>query len=332
MEEINKNSIDDLLIRYLAGSASQKELDEVKSWLDEDTENQAYFDKFKLIWQMSSEYQEYQDIDTESSLKNIKNRIDFNQKDTTKVRSLWLAVKIAAVMVIFIGFYFVFKSYESTETIPQFAKVESGLQKKMVNLPDGTIVTLNVNSTIEYPTEFTGKERKVKFTGEAYFEVEANKENPFIIETGKSKTKVVGTAFNLKAKSGELTHSVVVTEGVVEFSGLTKATKKPVRLVKGDKAVLNEELNKSKNADLNFMSWKTGVFFFENNNISEAFKSFSEYYQVKFQVEDVLVNKLTISGEYQNLSLSDLLDVLELSLEIEFEKVENTYLVKKKTN
>src|SRR6185312_16169720 len=46
-------------------------------------------------------------------------------------------------------------------------------------LPDGSQVWLNAASSISYPTAFTGSERSVTITGEAYFEIAANASMPF---------------------------------------------------------------------------------------------------------------------------------------------------------
>src|SRR3546814_10931585 len=51
-------------------------------------------------------------------------------------------------------------------------------------LPDGSRVWLNAASSIRFPTVFTGKEREVEITGEAYFEIEKNTNMPFVVKKG----------------------------------------------------------------------------------------------------------------------------------------------------
>lgn len=332
MEEINKNSIDELLIRYLTGFATEDKRIEAENWMNSNEENREYFEKFKSVYEMSSKMKEYQKIDTESSLKSVKQRIDFG-KQTAKVRPFYVAMRIAAVLIIALGLFFIFKDDGTNLTEETMVKLESFEGLKTVSLPDGTLVTMNAASMIEYPENFEGKERRIKFKGEAYFGVAPDKSKPFIIETNKSKTRVVGTAFNLKALSGSGTESIVVMEGIVEFSGKTKKTDEPVRLEKGDKGVLTSELKKEKNTDLNFMAWKTGILVFDNENLVSAIKVLSDFYKIDLKIKDSSLNEYTISGRYEKqLSVNELPDVLEMVLDIEIEKKGQTYWLIKKTN
>jgi transmembrane sensor len=330
VEEINKNSIDELLIRYLTGFATEDQRMEAETWMNSGEENRNYFEKFKSVYLASSKMKEYQKIDTESSLKNVKQRIDFGSHKTT-IRPLYAAIRIAAVLIIALGLFFIFKDNETNLPKETMVKIESFENLKTVTLPDGSVVTMNVASLIEYPENFEGSERRIKFEGEAYFEVAPDKSKPFIIETDKSETKVVGTAFNLKTVTDSEAESIVVTEGIVEFSGKTKKTNKPVRLVKGDKAVLTSELKKEKNSDLNFMAWKTGVLVFDNENLVSALKVLSDFYKVDLQINDSSLNDYTISGRYEkSLNTTELPEVLEMVLNIEIEKKGKTYWLKRK--
>jgi len=330
VKEIDKNSIDELLIRYLTGIAINEELVEAEKWLNSSEENRTYFDKFKSVWETSSNIKEYQEIDTESSLKNVKQRIDFKHKISAKVRALYVAMRVAAVLIIALGLFFIFKDNGESEMERKMVKIESLNELRTVSLPDGSMVTLNVASIIEYPENFVENERRVRFKGEAYFEVAPDKDKPFIIETEKSETRVVGTAFNLKALSETESESIVVTEGIVEFSGKTEKTKEPVRLVKGEIAVLTSELKKEKNTDLNFMVWKTGVLEFRDLPLKKALKEISSNYKVDIRTKDSVLGGYLLSVRLDNQKLSVVLELLEETLIAKFEKKGETYWLKKK--
>jgi len=330
MKENNKNSIDDLLIRYLTGLATENEILEFEQWLEIDESNRVYFQKFKSFWESTSNLKDYQEINVESSLKNVKKRIDFGQAGG-KIKPLWMFIRIAAVLVFFLGIYLVFKSKSGSVESIKMVKIEATNETKITILPDSTVVTLNVASSIEYPENFEDSERRVKFEGEAYFEVTPNKAKPFIIETSKSEVKVVGTAFNLKAFSKAAIESIIVTEGEVLFSGKTNETKNPVSLKKGEKGILNIDkqlLKKEANLDLNFISWKTGIFVFNNALLSEALNLFSGFYNCNFEIATSELKSYRINGKYQNLKIEELIEVLEMTINIEIEKSNNTYLIK----
>jgi len=330
MKENNKNSIDDLLVKYLTGFASKDENLEMEAWLALDQNNRDYFQKFKNVWESSANLKEYEDIDVESSLKNVKKRINFG-KSSQKTEVLWMFARIAAVLVFFLGIYLVFKSKNGSDEGLKMVKIEALNEQKTVILPDKTVVTLNLSSSIEYPSKFDGNERRVKFEGEAYFEVSPNKTKPFIIETKQSEVKVVGTAFNLKAFANATMESIVVSEGVVLFSGKASETNNPIKLEKGEKGILDLDqklLKKEENRDLNFMSWKTGVFEFNNSPLSDALLVFSGFYKCDFEIADSHLKSLQISGKYEKLKLNELIEVLELTMDVKFEKSGKNYLIK----
>jgi len=89
-----------------------------------------------------------------------------------------------------------------------------------VTLPDGTVVWLNAASSVRYPTTFNGKERKVSVTGEVYFEVAKNPNQPFTVEVdGRMDVQVLGTSFNVNAYSDEPFISTTLLEGSIRLVG-----------------------------------------------------------------------------------------------------------------
>jgi ferric-dicitrate binding protein FerR (iron transport regulator) len=320
MKDNKNNMIDELLIRYLEGIASENERIELDKWVKQQDENAQYFNKIKSVWEKSAGLKSFQQIDTESSLKNVKKRIGFKEANKRKIQPLWIAVRIAAIVILFFGIYSIFRQKDEAKSDTEFTRIESGNELKTFTLPDSTIVSLNKESQLAYFEDFNKKERRIKFEGEAYFEVKPDKQKPFIIETNRSETKVLGTAFNLKAYSGSGFESIVVTHGLVEFSEKTGNSKQKVLLEKGEKATLANELTKEMNYDLNFMSWKTGILIFNNEALPSAFKVLSEYYKTEFVIGDSRLNAYRISGKYEKLELDAMLEVLEMTLGVKSEK------------
>jgi ferric-dicitrate binding protein FerR (iron transport regulator) len=86
-----------------------------------------------------------------------------------------------------------------------------------VTLPDGTKVWLNAASSLRYPTVFTGAERKVTVTGEAYFEVAHNERMPFVVNVNdKEEVTVLGTHFNVNAYDNEKAIHTTLLQGSVK--------------------------------------------------------------------------------------------------------------------
>src|SRR5690606_32807601 len=86
-----------------------------------------------------------------------------------------------------------------------------------VRLSDGTRAWLNAEASIRIPLSFSGKERAVSITGEAYFEVSENRNHPFIVDASGVKVKVLGTHFNIKAYPDEREIKTTLTEGSVKL-------------------------------------------------------------------------------------------------------------------
>ncbi len=86
---------------------------------------------------------------------------------------------------------------------------------KYVQLPDGSSVVLHRNSTLKYPKAFNGDKREVYLTGEAFFEVTKNPEQPFFVYAGELVAKVHGTSFGIKAVADEAKITVAVKTGKV---------------------------------------------------------------------------------------------------------------------
>ena len=87
-----------------------------------------------------------------------------------------------------------------------------------MTLQDGTVVNLNSASELRYPVRFTGTERKVFLTGEAYFQVAKDKEHPFVVVTGEAEIEALGTSFNIYSYEEENRIETTLVEGAVRFA------------------------------------------------------------------------------------------------------------------
>lgn len=125
-------------------------------------------------------------------------------------------------------------SMKTSEARYSEIRIPRGGEYKVV-LPDGTIVWLNAESSLRFPTVFTGKERKVYAKGELYFDVNHDEVKPFVVEVEKDySVRVLGTEFNLRAY-GEYSRATTLVKGSVQVKGagntvLLKPANKPLKL------------------------------------------------------------------------------------------------------
>jgi ferric-dicitrate binding protein FerR (iron transport regulator) len=194
----------------------------------------------------------------------------------------------------------------NTMTTPRGGKYD-------LQLSDGTRVWLNASSSITYPIVFSGTERRVTITGEAYFEVAKNKDMPFKINVnGQEEVQVLGTHFNIMAYNDEPMIKTTLLEGSVKIvRNKTTGMLKP-----GQQAQLTTDgkLSVTDDADINaVMAWKNGQTLFVNEDIKTIMRRVSRWYDVDVDYQGDIPARLFTGGISRESNLSVLLKVLELN-------------------
>ena len=181
-----------------------------------------------------------------------------------------------------------------------------------VELPDGTQVWLNAETTLRYPVKFTGGERRVELIGEAYFEVAHNKALPFRVVTAEQTITVLGTHFNIKGYADERTIATTLLEGSVnvvdKISGKTKilVPGKQANIIKGDGTISIADASTDE-----VIAWKNGYFIFDNQDIKSIMKLISRWYDV--DIDYKLSKSVRFGGTFSRSSdLTKLLKNFEL--------------------
>lgn len=176
-----------------------------------------------------------------------------------------------------------------------------GGQYKLM-LPDGTKVWLNAASVITYPAEFTGRERRIKVSGEAYLEVAKNSAQPFIVDVdGGPTVQVLGTSFNINGYADEEEIRTTLIDGSIKV--LPKGSPDPhgVLLRPGQQAVAtiagSHSMKIMNNADITqVLAWKNGIFNFQHSDLRSAMRQLERWYDIDVRYEGQLP-KFSFSGE-----------------------------------
>ena len=225
----------------------------------------------------------------------------------------WL--KIAASVALLIGAVFFIWNLANT---PEQLTISSNNEKISVTFPDGSIGVLNRNSSFSFPEKF-GDIRLVSFEGEAYFDIRKSKK-PFIIKTGQVDVAVLGTAFNL-TNTGEFVE-LYVDRGLVAFVNEDKQT----QVKAGLKAVFDKTsgfVEITENPSPNIMSWRNGIFKFDDTPLKQALKELSDYYQFEFKFQNDQVGKCKITATFDQSSLSDVINTIESILDVKIMRKES---------
>lgn len=197
-----------------------------------------------------------------------------------------------------------------------------------LRLPDGTLVHLNANSSIRYPTAFTDKERRVEVTGETYFEVAHDAQHPFIVLANGIETEDLGTAFNINAYTNEPAVAITLVEGAV-------------RVQKGDKSkelVPRQQLLATA-ADWKVVTvdtdpitaWTRNEFQLKDTKIEEVMRMVSRWYGAEVIFEDKV--NFHFNGRIsRSVPLSELLQLLEATGHVRFSVDQHIITVKDQGN
>lgn len=186
-----------------------------------------------------------------------------------------------------------------------------------LTLPDGTKVWLNAASSITYPTSFTGKERRVAITGEAYFEVTKNQHKPFIVQQGDMSVEVLGTHFDVNGYGDEEALRTTLVEGKVKVQkGTTGSILEP-----GQQAVIPNGARRiyiDHNPDIDVvLAWKNGSFAFKKAGIEAIMQQVQRWYDVDV-VYQANIRTHFVADIPRNAPLSQLLQLLEATDQVHF--------------
>jgi len=211
-------------------------------------------------------------------------------------------------------------AYRGSTNEIQYNTLSNPRGSKVVNLvlSDGSRVWLNAASSLRYPTSFSGNERKVEITGEAYLEVAHNPTMPFIVSKGNTSIKVIGTHFNIKAYDDESSLNVTLLKGSVSVTA--KGSQQPKVIKPGEQAQVNKNgsIEVSNSVDLNeVMAWKNGVFSFKNADIGRIMREVSRWYDVDVVFEKPVEEKFYAEVS-RNIKVSTLLEMLEATKAVHF--------------
>lgn len=202
-----------------------------------------------------------------------------------------------------------------------------------VQLADGTKVWLNAQSELQFPVAFSGATRTVRLSGEAYFEVAKNAEQPFIVETHHQHIEVLGTAFNITAYPNKnQTITTLVTGAVEARSSINSPTLFAEKLKASQQLIIDHGNSGTvvvKTVDTYLYSaWKEGRLVYRNQSLSDILDDMKRWYNfdVKYSSEKTKNYRFSIDIPKYD-SFDEVVNILELTGLINLETEGNTLMV-----
>lgn len=186
-------------------------------------------------------------------------------------------------------------------------------------LVDGTKVWLNAASSITFPTQFNGAERKVEIIGEAYFEVAKNANKPFKVKSKNQVIEVLGTHFNVNTYDDEVADKTTLLEGSVRISKITNGAVQSTTskiLKPGQQASVSANQSQILLAiadEDEAVAWKNGYFKFNKADIQTIMRQVSRWYNVDVEYKGEMNEDLFVGKINRSEHVEEVLSILERS-------------------
>lgn len=338
---MNKDTIYD----YLRGTATEKQLKEIKSWINESEANRKYLAEQKAIWTLSSLPDEKAG---EKELKTIRQKLSLKEiKNSVYIRKshIWYA---AAAFIILIGLnvallgtssifdreddYLGLAAYDSDQISRIYT--EKGT-KASITLPDGSKVWMNSDSEIRYATNFTGKTRDVSLSGEAYFEVVTDSLRPMIVSTSKGfSIKVTGTKFHVRSYENDETSKTTLLSGKIRliYASDDDSEERELELNPNETVLIGEvsvpeKILQNEIKTNNELAWKDGELIFDRTPMTDVIKMLERWYGATFEVSDTSVLGHRLSASFKTESLVQIMEVISMLTGIDYSIKDNTVVL-----
>ena len=284
-----------------------------RRWLGACGENPGVTSILREYWDSTPLQNEEFDID--GGLKDLISRIDETdrcrkeaaRKEPHRRRFLRMAAGLAAAFVLFAGGWTLAGLTSSEKETVLLASDEAIAS---YSLSDGSRVYLNRGSSLSYSGNFgSGRERKVRLSGEGYFDVTKDPSRPFIVEMENSlQVRVLGTSFNAACYPGSNSAEVILRSGSVQFGDVLGSGKVILhpdqRLTWTDGTTVIDEVNAS-----GCCRWYEKRMAFDNASLADIVSNLSHKYQ-----KDIRLGAPGLESKRMSLTVGDepLEDVLDL--------------------
>ena len=337
MEEINQ--IESIILHYIQGNISEKEIRELYNWLDEKENNKHFFFKLKEIYDLRKGglYPEKEEI-TQSLLRlteKMKAGDLIKHKTPANIKNRLIGLyKYAATALIFIFLTLSIQMLFHKDKSVMYTElnVESGPRMSRLTLPDGTKVVLNASTKFKFPNSFNNELREVFLDGEAFFDVVHNEKTPFVVHTEKQKINVLGTEFNvMDYSSDDYTITTVIKGSVkVQYPSEKGDSENEYILKPNQQIFFNKATSEAimTNEKIDFTrSWVNKVYHFNNEPLLMIAQRLEKIYGIKICITTESLKDVRYTGTFlTNLGIADVLKIINFDKQFSY-KIEGETIV-----
>lgn len=334
MSALKEKQVSKLLDRFRNGGIKPEEFQDLKEYIGNIPDSE-----LKEI--LSSEWDGFKDNTSlsENKIDELYNRMGIKEEKIQKRFTLtnhWMQI-VASILLIIAGGLTVL-TYKQNKTINTMAEqnvvIRSGeYGKSLVTLPDGTTVHLNAKSSLTYSQDFGRKDRKVRLSGEGFFEVKKDSEKKFTVGTGYMNVTVLGTKFNVYAYEDKDIIEMSLLEGSVNIT-TERPPYKSINVKPNERVTYTKSTGELRHeATTNKMetAWLQKELVFRSEKLDNVFNILSRKFAVTFIVNDKSLLDDIYTGTFEDENIESIMRVLKIHYKFDY-KNENNLITIKSTN
>ena len=323
-----------LLKNYIKGECDAAEARKVKQWIDSDQFDQDLLNSIEKDLQ-----QELNSHNTIIPKENLQQKIKavyqkagqerkFNDSAKSFYGNTFLKIAASVVLLLTISLLIFEKSQSPPSSSESIAKIiikanDQG-RKSTIFLPDGSVVNLNSESSIQYDEANFEIDRTILLKGEAFFEVAEDSIHPFRVIANQVTVTALGTSFNVDSyQDGEQIH-VALVSGKVLVNNATENLPREEYFLNPGQAISYQKENMKFSAIAPFRpekvtGWKDGILYFDQDDLSTVLQKLERWFAVDFELMNKSPYTWRYTSKFKNQNLKNILESLSFTQNFNYE-------------
>ncbi|WP_118975684.1 FecR domain-containing protein [Taibaiella koreensis] len=304
-QDPNNPVSDELLTGYLYDEATPEERAQVEAWLAASWDNRHYLSQLAFLKRQSMGLSRAPSVDIEAEWQALQQRLAEDNvlplPRRSGLRPLKLAA-VAAVLAILLAVPLLLLWRKGDKPVI----LSAGNRVVTDTLPDGSVITLNRFSVIQYEAGYPRK-REVTLEGEAFFKVQHDAAHPFMVKAGNVRVKVLGTSFNVA--QGKDSTEVIVETGKVEM----RRDQYAVDLRPGQRGLALGDTAppvKTRQEDLLYNYYRTHRFICKGTPLNQLVVVLGKAFDREIVIADPAKQALKLDAAFEDRSLDEILAVV----------------------
>ena len=341
---MTKKSFLHLLTKEISGNISRDEQQLLNESLQE---NEVFGQVHSEIHRFMASENNRPNVNVEAKLNEVWQRI-YTQKDEIALPEtssqtprkhivpIWARVAASIAILLSVGYF----AYRAAAPQNLYTEIIAAADENIfATLDDGTQVWLGKHSQIAYNKHFGAKHRKIRLTGEAFFDVAHNADVPLTVSANEVDVMVKGTAFNVNATQADV--EVSLLRGLVAVKDNRRKNTEEVLLHPNQKIVFRDgktlandsnyvirEMTQTNDTILPETRWMNGALVFQKQRFADLAKLMEERYRLTISIENAVLREKRFTGSIKSETLPQMLDALKQSYPFTYEITEKTVVIR----